>query len=271
MGVLAHKFREILEYGLGLFDALSPFWALTLISCLTGIIMLWFVGLTTPQRRVEVARSRIAAAIYETRLFIDSPRRIVASQGRLLGWLMVYLAYLTPAFIVLSLPLGLLYLHLDARHGLAPLPVNEPVVVRVQLDAGVDGYAVQPGPDMDSNIEVTAPPIYIENEQRVYVRVMIKAPGVYSLPVQVGERVVHKRLVADPGAAMVSPEARSGMALWWAVGLEPPLEHGVVAISVSHPDKPQRWLGTGMPWWLYWLGLSTIVALAARRPMGVVI
>ncbi|MEM9491394.1 MAG: hypothetical protein AAGC55_19770, partial [Myxococcota bacterium] len=122
MGTVANIVRMATEYSVRPFDLLPPFWGLTLFSIITGVIMLWVVGKVTPQDRLEIARARVSAAIYEMRLFIDSPRRVIASQGQLFGWLFMYMLYLTPAFVVLTAPLGLLYLHLDVRHGQAALP-----------------------------------------------------------------------------------------------------------------------------------------------------
>jgi hypothetical protein len=77
MDTLIHGLRTGIEYLLVPFDAMPRFWALTVLSVASGVLMLWVVGKTTPQRRVEIARARMASAIYEMRLFLDSPGRIL--------------------------------------------------------------------------------------------------------------------------------------------------------------------------------------------------
>lgn len=270
MDTLIHGLRSAIELGVAPFDALPPFWGLTLLSALSGAFMLWVVGKTTPQRRVDIARARMASAIYELRLFLDSPGRILRSQARLLGWSFAYVGYMMPAFLLLSLPLGLLYFHLDVRHGQAPLPTGAPVVIQVSLEEGTDLATVAPG-DLPAGVRVTAPPLRVVDEHRVYLRAVIDTPGTHTLPIRVGDEVIEKRLVADPGALQVSPERCRGACLWASYGHEPPLpgDSGVASIAATHPDAPQSWLGTSMPWWLYWLLLATVVALALRRPMNV--
>lgn len=270
MDTLIHGLRSALELGLAPFDALPRFWGLTLLSALSGAFMLWVVGKTTPQRRVDIARARMASAIYELRLFLDSPGRILRSQARLLGWSFAYVGYVMPAFLILSLPFGLLYFHLDVRHGQAPLPVGTPVVIQVSLDQGTDPATVAPG-DLPEGLRVTAPPLRAMDEHRVYLRAVIDTPGTYTLPVRVGDEVIEKRLVADPGALAVSPERCRGLCLLDSYGHEPllPGDSGVTSIAVAHPAAPQSWLGTSMPWWVYALLLATAAALALRRPLNV--
>ncbi len=271
MDQIAHSIRRVIEYGFVPFDVLPEFWALTLLSVLTGVVMLWVVGRTTPQRRLEVARARMASAIYEMRLFLDSPRRIVSAQGRLLAWSAAYVGYLIPAFLILSIPLGLLYLHGDVRYGLAPLPADEPLLIRVDLDRGIDGYAVALADTPE--LSATAPPLYIEREGRVYLRANIARKKNTTAVVRVGKIAVTKEISADPGTSRVRPERVRGVSAWWSFGDEEPISpaSGVRAITLVHPDRPQSWLGLAIPWWLYWLLVATAAALLMRRPMGVVI
>ena len=270
MDTILHGLRSAFEYGLAPFDALPPFWGLTLISLFSGVGMLWVVGRTTPQRRIEVARARMASAIYELRLFLDSPRRIFAAQKRLLLWSFAYVGYMLPAFLLLSLPLGVLFLQLEARHGQAPLPLNTPIVVKIALDpdrAAGDDLAIE----APAGVRVTAPVLRVPDEHLAYVRVAITEPGTHALTVRAGGTEVSKRLSAAPDAVQVAPERTRGAGLLWSYGNEPPLPRaaGIASISVPHPAMPDTYLGLPMPWWLYWLIVATVAALALRRPMGV--
>lgn len=272
MAFLADILRTATEYALVPFDLLPEFWGLTLFSIITGVIMLWIVGKITPQRRLEIARDRVASAIYEMRLFLDSPRRVVASQGRMLAWLGAYLVYLMPAFILLSFPLGLFYLHLDVRHGQDPLPIDESIVLRADLTPSTDGNALIATPA--AGVAITAPPLYDRERQRVYLRVEIDQPGEHMLTLQIGDNpAVTKILSANPDALEVHPDRASGLDTWLSYGDESPLPEasGIAVITLPHPARPQSWLTLPMPWWIYWLIVSTIFALLLRRPMGVVL
>jgi hypothetical protein len=270
MDTLIHGLRTGIEYGLLPFDALPAFWALTLLSVVSGAFMLWVVGKTTPQRRVEIARARMASAIYEMRLFLDSPVRIVRSQVRMLGWSFAYIGYMLPAFAILTLPLGLLFLHMEARYGQAALPAGVPIVITVSMEPGSDLAGIAPG-ELPQGVRVTAPPLRVVDESRVYLRAVIDQPGTYALPVRVGNAVVEKRLVADPAATEMNAERCRGACLLASYGDEDPLpgDLGIASIAVEHPDADQAWVPLGMPWWLYWLLVATVAALALRRPMNV--
>ena len=79
MSVVMDAIRGGIELLLWPFDQLPDTVALTLISVLSGIGMLWVFGKTTPQRLVGLSRDRMTAAIYEMRLFprLAPPRALL--------------------------------------------------------------------------------------------------------------------------------------------------------------------------------------------------
>jgi hypothetical protein len=242
--------------------------SLALVAAITAWIMLAVVRRASPQRLVQRARDRMAAAIYEMRLFLDAPGRVLAAQGRLLAWIAVYLASLVPAALLLTPPLGLLYLHLEPRHGLAPLAAPATLVARIDLAPGIDGRAVTVS--ADDGLAITAPILYAEDQQALHVRLAVRRPGTHRIDVRAGESSVSKRIVADPRAAVVLPERTRGLAYLWSLGSEPPPgTDSIRAVSIPHPERPQSWLGLAIPWWLYWLGLATLLALLLARRRGV--
>ncbi|RMH39034.1 MAG: hypothetical protein D6689_17810 [Deltaproteobacteria bacterium] len=251
------------------FDWIPRPWDLVLVSVATGALILWILKWTTRPAWIARARDQMAAAIYEIRLFLDSPRRVFASQGRFLMWSGAYIGALLPGLLVASAPLGLLYVQLDRRHGAGPVEVGKPVVVRVDLADGVDGADVSVAPA--AGVRATAPPLYDADEGRVYLRVEVAEPGTHELSIAAGGDRITKRIVADPRARAVDPVRARGLAALWSPGSEPPLadDGPVVRVQVAHPPRPDPWLGVAMPWWLYWLVIATIAALALRKPFGV--
>ena len=269
MEAVVHAVRVFVEWLLWPLDALHPTLALTIVAVLTALLMLVVVKRTSPQRLTQRTRDGMAAAVFEMRLFLDEPGRVVRAQGRLLGNMALYLGTLLPSFAVLGPPLALLYLHLEVRHGLAPLGAPAEIVLRVELERGVDGHAVEVTCDDDA-VEVTAPVLFAEDEPAAYVRLAVREAGTHVVTVHAGAARATKRIVADPNAAAVAPERTGGLALLWSFGDEPPPDGGITSISLTHPPRPQRWLGLGIPWWLYWLGIATVIALLLRRRFDVV-
>lgn len=265
---LVYWVRRAVELFLAPFDLLPDPWGLIAVSVVTGVIMVVVVGKVTPQERIRRCRSRMAAAVYEIRLFLDSPRRVFTAQGQLLWASLGYTVFLLPALVVLTVPLGILYLHLDARHGLEPLEPGRAVVVTVTLDDDFDGYAVEPGA-LPDQVEITAPPVVDRERGEVHLRLEVDAPGTFELPIRAGDRTVAKTIAA--GDSAVVPERVRGAGLLWSIGLEPPLpgDTPVRSIRVDHPSAQRAWLGLPMPWWLFWLLVATVGALVARKPLRV--
>ncbi|MBL4635231.1 MAG: hypothetical protein JKY56_15305 [Kofleriaceae bacterium] len=256
----------IMEGILTPFDYLGPFWGLTLLSILSGAGLLWVVGKTTPQKRVEKSRNQMDSAIYEIRLFIDSPKRVGISLVRLMTNSVLYVAYMMPAFVILALPMALMILGLETRHGMEPVSVDKAIVVTVELADGVDGNKLTVSGE---HIEVTAPPLYVQSENRVYVRLVANSEGSLVANFAI-DRNVEKLIVTDPNALQMAPDRTSGLDLLMSFGPESNLDDGQIkSILVPHVAKDTSYLGIGMPWWLWWMILMMIAAFALKKPMGV--
>ena len=267
MGAIAGILRTAIEGLMVPFDLLGPFWGLTLLSILSGIGMLWVVGKTTPQKLVARARQRMDSAVYEIRLFMDSPKWVVLALGRLLGNSVLYIAAMLPAFVILAVPLGMMFLSLETRHGLESIAVGEPFVITVKLADGVDGRKLVVAPSDD--VEITSPPLFVESEHLVYVRAVAKNKASSVLRIDVGGRAVEKQIVADPDALQVAPDRASGLDLFLSFGPEGSLDGDIIGISVPHASKDGRYLGISMPWWVWWLFVMMVAAFGLRKPMGV--
>ncbi len=268
MTFLIHILRRLVELSLAPFDALPEFVALTLLSVITGVLLLLVVRWTTPQRFVDKARNRMTSAVYETRLFLNDPGRLVKAQGRLLVWSVLYVGSMLPAFALVAVPMGLYFAHMDGRYGRAPLSSLEPVVLRADLAAGANAnhvsLLVPPG------VTVAAGPVVLGDAAQVYWRLEVASPGVHELSLRLGDETVSKRLVASANAP-VSESRSAGLAGLLDQTTEAPLpaQSAFDRITMPHPERTDTWLG--MAWWLYWMLLATVAALALRKPLGVAI
>jgi hypothetical protein len=264
---LAHIIRRGMELLLWPIDHLPPLLGLTLVSIVTGIVLLWLVGKTTPQKLVGRARDRMSSAIYEILLYLDSPGRVFRAQGRLLTGSLVYLATMLPALLVAAIPLGLLFLHLEPRYGLSPLEIGKPIVVKAELESNADGERVEVRDG--TGVKVAGPPLYLKNDHKLYTRVVPLAGKDQRLTFQVGDKTIEKSLRAG-ATDQPAPERRQGLATLWQIGDEAPLpQAGITAITFAHPENPRSFLG--MPWWLYWLLVATIAAILLRNRFDVAI
>lgn len=247
-------------------DWLPSLVGLLIITVGTGGGALWVVKATSNQERLVRARHRMAAAIYEMRLYLDSPRRIVWAQLRLVEASLSYTVQTLPGLAVLMGPFGLIYLHLELRHGFEPHAEGSIVILGVKLTDPQAASSVSVEGDR-AGIEVDLGPVIAERKGEVYHRLRVLAPGRHAVRVQVGEESFDKMVVASPKEP-VSLERVAGISHLWAASTEHglPSDGPVQRIWVSQDGADTRWLGVS--WWLIWLVGSIVAALLLRRPFG---
>lgn len=257
------------DYVLRPLDLVSARIGLVCFSVASGAGLLWLFGKFSNQKMLARTRDRISAAIYEVRLFIDSPRRIVSAQARILYWSLRYVLLTIPPISIIAIPLGLLWPHLEARYGLQPLPTDRPVLLRVVQTEAAESLPSLRVPD---GVELTAPPLHIHGEKQTYFRLRLSA-GVHELSVELGGSKVTKQLVADTEASRVSAGRAAGFRHLLSIGNESVVSSrsGIDRIEVHHEPREVGFVGLRMPWWIAWLVLSTISALLLRKRMRVVL
>ena len=258
---LSELASRAVEGFLGALDDLAPWASLAIVAAITALVMLVVVRWTSPQRTLERARARMAAAIFEMRIYLDHPRRLLAAQAGLVKWTAIYLACLLPPAICLAAPLGLLYLHLEIRHEHAPFAAPATAVVRIELDGDLRALSIEPTTAVTARVDA-------EDEHAVYVRVPVSHPRGHRLKIRAGATEVPLVIAADADAAVVSPERRRGVAQLWTPGAEPPLTGALRRISIPYPERSST---LALPWWLYWLGGASAIAMLLRRRFGVVL
>ena len=192
-----------------------PYWAgVTALSVVLGALLLLMFRALTPQARIARVRDRMTAAVYEMRLWIDSPRQVLRAQGRLLGLTLTYLALATPALIIAAGPVGLLCLRADEAWSVRPLAPGETALVRLS-DASAK-------PELQGAV-IDSP--WVRGPAEAWVRVK-----------------------ADAGGDDVMLSTAAGEA------------------ELLLPERDE-----GAPWWVAVLVLSTVAALALKKPLGVAI
>lgn len=263
--------RQLAEALLWPFDILPRRLGLLVFSVVSGLLMLLVVGKATPQARLKHARDQMTSAIYELRLFLDSPRRIFHAQGRLVLWSLNYLAYLLPAFALLLPMLALLYAPLEVRYGLTPVGGDGDALVRVDLRRPTP-ESEQATVEGGNTVRLAAPPVLVAGEQVLYLRLGISERGLHRVRIEAPGWRIEKKISAEARSDLpVSAERRAGLGHLFAVGNEAPLpsDGPVSGITVTHLPREQSWVGFSMPWWMFWLIVATVVALALKRRFGV--
>lgn len=268
MGTLIDAIRHLSELVIRGADPTPDLFGLFWLGAVVGLGALAVVRVTTNQSSVATARDRMSAMIYEARIFLDSPRRVLTAQARLIGYSAKYVALTMPALVLIILPIGLQFLQLQLRYDYAPLTPGESALLEIEMREGADPGALKVGA-LSEGLSLSAPPFVVADEGRVYVRLEVQRPGVHVARLEAEGHTIDKLIVADPSVPRVSPERRGGIEGLWAMGYEPaiPSDAPVLAIGLEHPPKAVDVLG--MPWWAYWMLASIVLALGLRRPLQV--
>ncbi len=265
MGTIAHGFRQLLDFTIWPLVGFGPWVTLTVASMITALAILLVVRYATPADWITRSRSQIAASIYEVRLFLDSPLQVIKSQGRLLGYTGIYLLAILPALIIMTVPMGLLFLQLELRYQVDPVGVGEPVVVTVKAEDGIDVTSI--GAEVGDWGQITAM-VRDPLAQAVYMRLVVAKPGARTLTITHKDERIEKRIDASAELDSISPIRSKGLGMWWQVTGEPPIDSAAIAeIEVATGSRSVE--VARMPWWLFWLLLSTIFALVLRKPFKV--
>jgi hypothetical protein len=252
--------------------ALLPGWlSATIVSVVTGILLLAVFKYTSNQRAIKRVRDDIDANMLALKLFKDSTAVSLRAQGRLLaGAGRLFVLAIVP-MLVMIVPVALLLGQLSLWYQARPLQVGEETVLTLKLGGNsgspLPAVTLQPS----DAVEVAAGPVHIPSQRELCWRLVARRAGEHRLRLQVGDQSHDKDLAIGEGFLRVSP-LRPG---WdWMAMLEnpwePPFRPGsaVQSIELVYPDRSSWTSGTN--WWIgYWFVVSFIAAFAFRDALGV--
>jgi len=265
-GALARVFSALLDP----LAALPPLLGLTFISAISGVLVLFAFRLTSNPVAVRLARQRAQAHLLAIRLYRDDLTVVVRSQRDLVGALATYVGRMLIPFVVLLLPFGLLFAHLDARYATRALHPGERAIVKVIVAPGaVDTWRLE---SAATGIAVESPPVRIPTRGEIAWRINGLAPGCHSLTLVGGHARADKTACVASGDTGAAPQrASASVASLFTAPTEPAIEPaaGITRIEVGYPPLPLRVRGWQLNWLIVFLIVSAAVALLLRRPFGV--
>jgi hypothetical protein len=143
------------------------------------------------QEGIARARDRIAAHLYEIRLFRHDPLAVLRSTGQILLRNAVYLGHnLLPMLILLG-PMLLVLAQLEANYAFDPAPVGSVELLEVRLDrtAAVSPAAVRL--DLPPGVVLDAPPVRTADRE-IFWRLRAEQAGDHVLSLRVADETVTK-------------------------------------------------------------------------------
>ncbi len=255
------------------FRSLNPWWAMLLVSLLTGLLMLIIFKYTSNQAGIRRTKDRIKAHILEMRLYQDSLAVSFSAQGGILKANLKYMSHSIKPLAVMIVPVLLVLIQLNFWFGYTSLKTNQPTLLKLKLKETINPMELDarllPAPGL--NIET--PALRIEEENEIDWRISFAEKGTFSLEIVVGPERLHKTVaVAQPALSRLSPR-RVEQRFWDQLlyPTEPPLDKAsaVRRIEVIYASTGLPLLGWRMHWLIAFFILSVLFGFALKGVFGV--
>ncbi len=270
MWPIVQAFTKFFDLAIALFQSMHPIVGLTVISVLTGAVMLVVWKFTSNQDAIARSKSKIAAYILEIRLFPDDMRAQFAAQGRALGANFRYMTYAIPPMLIVLLPVVAILVQLDVRYQRRPLEPGEVTLLKVKVAEEVDLASVTL--DAPAGIFVETPAMRVVAEDEVDWRLRADTPGEYDVKVTAGATVETKRIVVGERLTKLAEfREQSNFLTIWMAPAEKPLPKGspIHEIRLTYPEREMKLAGISMHWLLVFFVVSVLFGFAIKGIVGV--
>ncbi len=251
---------------------LVPGWlSVTIVSVITGGLLLGVYKYTSNQRAIQRVRDDINAHLLALKLFKDSASVILQAQGRVFRGAFFLVLFSVVPMLVMLVPVSLLLVQLALWYQAQPMKRGEETLVTAKLSGEGDVTGREVSIEPPSAVEVVMGPVRVVSQREVWWKIKARENGYHRLLLHVDGRTFEKEL-AIGDAFMRLSAARPGW-YWEDILLhpsEPPFEPGapLESIEVDYPDR-LSWT-SGTDWWVvYWLVVSMVAALCFRPFLNV--
>ena len=253
------------------FLALPPIWAMTAISLVSGVVMVWIFGKVSDQKTIKQVRERIRGNLIGVRLFQSDIGVVLQLQRRIFGDTFNYMRYALAPMVVLLVPVVLIMTQLNLRFAARPFEPGESALVKVHVrdTSLLDGEL---GLEVPDGMTVETAAVRIPSTREVAWRVRVETRGGHRIKVRVGGRELETRLMAGDYRGAV-PQRRTGRGMWDTLLYpgEPPIPgaHPVEAVEIIYPPLELGAFGWSLNWLVAFFVLSLAFGFAFKGVLGV--
>ena len=265
------------ELSSALFDLLlapfghGPAWFdLLLWPIVAGVLALVVYKHLSNQKGIERAKSRIAAHLYEIRLFRHDPIAVLASTGRILFRNAIYLGHNLVPLAVLLVPMLAVLAQLEANYAFGPVPVGSVELLEVRLDPKAGVSARDARLELPAGVALDAPPVRTADGE-IYWRLRALEPGDHALTLRIGTETLTKTWAVGGDHRKVPVKRIKGWEAFLYPG-EPALgpDSAVETIALAYPERDLGALPGGELGILaIFFGLSLLAGFALKDFFGV--
>jgi len=248
----------------------SPLAIVVGLSLVVGLLMVVLFGYTSDQKAIGIAKDQLKAHLLAVRLYRDQIPVVMGSYGKILRGTGRYLKLAFKPLLYVIIPITLLIVQVDRYLGQAPIPVNAPFLLTIQLNAG--GGLNDVTLDLPLEITMTAPPVHIPAANEIVWRLVGSKEGKYEMKVAAAGQSAAKSVCLGSELARISTVRLRGHV--WArmfSSAEPALPENspIESISINYPDRNIEIAGYGMNWiWLFFI-LSMIAGFIFKEVLGI--
>ncbi len=240
----------------------------TIISAVTGVLLLIIFKYTSNQRAIGRVKDDIKANMLALKLFKDELSVTFRSQGRVFLGALKLLRYALWPLLVMIVPVSLELAQMGLWYQWRPLQPGEQSLITMRLTG--DPKVAMPPVRIVSlpGAEVTIGPVRIRSKREACWEIRARENGRHRIVFEVDSKRIEKELVVGNGLTRVSAvrPARD----WTAILLHPlekPFARDslVQSISIDYPSR-DSWT-SGTDWWLAYFFVASLVFALIFKPL----
>lgn len=275
MWIFNSIFGKIFEFIFFPLSSMSPWIGMTLISLLTGILMLLIFRFTSNQEGIRQVKNKIKAHLLELRLFKDSLSISFRAQGNIFRYNLKYIGYSGKPLLIMIIPLILILIQLNLWFGHQALTPGQTAILKVKLEEGTNLLDIDLTIEPSQGFDIETPPLRVEEEWEINWRLRAKENGIHNLTIAAnGQRVTKKIAIAQKPLSKISPlKVRRNIIDELFNPGESPIsgDTPIKTIEVKYSTKNMNLFGWNVPsiwnipsWLIVYFALSIIFGFALK-------
>jgi uncharacterized membrane protein (DUF106 family) len=248
----------------------NPLAIVVVLSLVVGLLMVVLFGYTSDQKAIGVAKDQLKAHLLAVRLYRDQIPVVMGSYGKILRGTGRYLKLAFKPLLYVIIPITLLIVQIDRYLGQAPIPVNAPFLLTVQLNggSGLNDAAL----DLPPEITMTADPVHIPAVNEIVWRLAGLKEGQYEVKIVAAGQSVAKSVCVGGDLARISTVRLRGQfwtRMFSSAEAALPENSPIESIAINYPDRNIEIAGYGMNWiWLFFI-LSMVAGFIFKELLGI--
>jgi len=257
------------------FRGLPPIVGVIVWSIPVSVFALWVFGKTSNQDKITAVKAKIAASLFEIRLFNDDLRAIAKAQWEIMGHVIRYQGLALVPMVFILPPLVLIMVQLHQFYGFRGFEPGETALLRVEL-ANTGGPRPDLAIEVPEGLHLETRAMWIPSLGEFNWQLAADAPGNYELGFTLGGATVTKTVSVTDRVVRLSPERPPHSftdQLEWPSERPLPSDGAIQRITIAYPEATMGMLGFSWEWSFAWMVvffvLTMVFAFALKKPMGV--